>query len=437
MEFPLTDARLDLCDPISCSLYPAIYSEILDAHIMVGDFISVCLPEGEHVIGRLIDVSLLENVPVAEVGSGLSDNYFLDNGMEKKVCGLIHIWKKVDTNAPGYERLSQADSYALSGVGEVVESWSAMWFGSLSLDNIVFIFQASMIISGNFSLLNGMENLFFARYNQKHGANYTPIDPFESFKSTHGYSYRVFSSVQHIRNEIDKIFYRVGMSQGDRGYIHTYLPHDCWKFLHSFFAKDLHINTMQVTRRVCTKRSSYDLTQQKVRITTVLDIAEVSTQESLTSLSCLLGKSIGIGVRKKFPKLGAETLSMGIGDNVNLLAPRPTNKNKIKFRYDKGMSKLNISVWYSHFTVRNTEQFHSELIGLPQGDLIRPNTNLQQPQDQLEANIVDSLLVVDNRRYRVHSVRNGQARVIAEDGSQSSLHLPEDDANKLVDELNL
>ena len=93
MEFPLTDACLDLCDPISCLLYPAIYSEILDAHIMVGDFISVCLPEGKHVIGRLIDVSLLENVPVAEVGSGLSDNYFLDNGMEKKVCRLIRIWK--------------------------------------------------------------------------------------------------------------------------------------------------------------------------------------------------------------------------------------------------------------------------------------------------------------------------------------------------------
>ena len=93
-----------------------------------------------------------------------------------------------------------------------MESWSAMWFGSLSLDNIVFIFQASMIISGNFSLLNGMENLFFARYNQKHGANYTPIDPFESFKNTYNYSYYIFSLVQHIWNKIDKIFYQVGIS---------------------------------------------------------------------------------------------------------------------------------------------------------------------------------------------------------------------------------
>ena len=70
MEFTLTDACLNLCNPISCSLYPTIYLELLDAHIMVEDFISMCLPEGECVIGRLIDVLLLENDPVAEVGSG-------------------------------------------------------------------------------------------------------------------------------------------------------------------------------------------------------------------------------------------------------------------------------------------------------------------------------------------------------------------------------
>ena len=83
---------------------------------MIGDFISVCLLEGERVIGRLIDILLLENVPVAEVSSEDTDYYILDNaGMEKKVWGLIHIWKKIDTNAHGYKKKSQEDSYALSG----------------------------------------------------------------------------------------------------------------------------------------------------------------------------------------------------------------------------------------------------------------------------------------------------------------------------------
>lgn len=444
MEFLLTDARLERCNPMGFSPYCAtMYSELLDSYVMVGDFISVCLPEGEKVIGRLIDVSLLDNIPISEVGTRDSDYFFLDNGTEKKVCGLIHIWKRVNNNNPGYERPAQSVAYTLSGVKEMVESWSAMWFGSFSLENIVFIMHASEFTSGNISSLNGIENLFFARYQQKEGANYSVLAPFQSFKSTHGYSYRVFSSLQHVRREIDRLFFRVGMSQGDRGYISTYLPHDCWKYFYAFFVQDVHIKTQQVTRRLCTKRSTYDLTQQKVRIARVLELAEVNTQQSLSSLALLFGKSIGIGVRKRFPRVGEEGVSMGVGDNINLLAPKPTNKNKIGFRYDKGMSKLNVTVRYSNFAVTNSESFYNCLIGLPQGELIRAN-NIVSPEqaeqlaeEESTADIVDCQLMVSNRRYRVQSVHNGTARIVAEDGSRSSLHLPEDDANELVDELNL
>ena len=131
---------------------------------MVGDFVVVCLPEGEHILGRLIDVSLLEDVPVPEVGTKDVDYFFLDNGMEKKICGLIHIWKKVDTRAHGYERLTQQQSYLLSGVEEVVESWTAMWFGYFSLENIAYIFHVNNVESGNYCALNKVENLYFARF---------------------------------------------------------------------------------------------------------------------------------------------------------------------------------------------------------------------------------------------------------------------------------
>ena len=40
-------------------------------------------------------------------------------------------------------------------------------------------------------------------------------------------------------------------------------------------------------------------------------------------------------------------------------------------------------------------------------------------------------------KYTVLSVTNGSARVVAEDGSRSSLQVPEDHANELIDELNL
>ena len=68
MELPLTDDRLAKCKPFTSSIYPTIYSALLDAHIMVGNFVSVILPEGDHIIGQLIDVCLLEDVPTLEVG---------------------------------------------------------------------------------------------------------------------------------------------------------------------------------------------------------------------------------------------------------------------------------------------------------------------------------------------------------------------------------
>ena len=51
---------------------------------MVGDFISISLYEGQHVIGRLIDVCLLEDIPIAEVCTRDIDYFLLDNGIDKK-----------------------------------------------------------------------------------------------------------------------------------------------------------------------------------------------------------------------------------------------------------------------------------------------------------------------------------------------------------------
>ena len=84
MEFPLTKDRLAKCNPITSPVYLTMYCKLLESHIMVGDFIFVSLPEGQHVIGRLINVCLLEDIPIAEVGTRDIDYFLLDNRMEKK-----------------------------------------------------------------------------------------------------------------------------------------------------------------------------------------------------------------------------------------------------------------------------------------------------------------------------------------------------------------
>ena len=104
-----------------------------------------------------------------------------------------------------------------------------------------------------------------------------------------------------------------------------------------------------------------------------MDIAEVTTADGMTSLDKMFGKSMGIGVRKKFPRVN-QAVSASVGDNVNLLSPTATNKNKVFFCYDYGASKLNISVRYTKLTV--IDNFHSTyLTSVPQGGLMRPNSN--------------------------------------------------------------
>ena len=142
-------------------------------------------------------------------------------------------------------------------------------------------------------------------------------------------------------------------------------------------------------------------------------------------------------------------VSLGVGDNINILAPKPTNKNKVSFRYDKEMSKLTIAVCYTHIVINNDENLQSALVGLPQGYLIRGTAKLvlpkiNAPAGQVEettqvdsTDIVNCQLMIANRRNTVRSMQNGTACVVAEDGSESSLQLPEDHANDLVDEHNL
>ena len=76
MEFLLTDDHLEKCKQFTSPIYPTIYSALLDAHIMFGNFVYVILPEGDHVFGRLIDVRLFEDVSISEVGMRDRDYFF-------------------------------------------------------------------------------------------------------------------------------------------------------------------------------------------------------------------------------------------------------------------------------------------------------------------------------------------------------------------------
>ena len=202
-------------------------------------------------------------------------------------------------------------------------------------------------MSGRLPALNGMQNIYFTRYEEL-DEQYIDIGTFWSFSSSFGYAYRVFSSISHVRSEVDRMMFRAGSSQGDCAYIKTYLPGDCWYYFISFFKSDASIEVTQV-ERICTKHSTYDMSQKKVRLVTALEIAESNTIDGMKHLTKLFGNSFGVGLRKRFPMVHLPGVNFGTGDTVNIISPMEQTKNKITFRYDVGDSKLIIVLRYSNY----------------------------------------------------------------------------------------
>ena len=227
--------------------------------------------------------------------------------------------------------------------------------------------------------------------------------------------------------------YREGSSQGNRAYIKTFLPADCWRYFSLFFRSHDTFSFLYVQKRVCTRKSTYNLSQQKVRLATVLEICEALTAASINQLCQLFGNSFGVGVRKKFPKLNQPSINMGTGDTVNIVSPTPLTNDKISFRYDSGASKLNITVRYTNSPYGS--EFHLKYGNNPQMEyMISPASS---DEENAERGIVYAQLMVSNRLHRVTHVTTYSVRVVPEDGSMTSLYLPLEHANDLADEYNL
>ena len=177
-----------------------------------------------------------------------------------------------------------------------------MWFGSFNVSNIAFLLTPEELNSGRIPPLNGTQNMYFVRYTEWF-RQYGKLVDFWSFSSTVGYAFCVFSSIAHIQSKVDKVMYRTGASQGDRAYVKTFLPADCWYFIRSFFINyGDSINFTQIKKRVCTKISTYNLTQKQARMETVLEIVEGDIPAAIKQMAQLFGNSFWVGVWKMFPK---------------------------------------------------------------------------------------------------------------------------------------
>ena len=241
-----------------------MYCKVFETYVKVGNFLIVSQPMGSDIVGWLIDVKDLDDICVDEVSLEDGNYFFLDNSADrKKECGLIEIWKEVDSSQRGFEQLNLQDAYKLKGIQELVQLRKAMWFGQFNASNLAFVFPPEEITSGLLPPLNGMKNLFFGRYFEWHG-QYGHLEHFKSFLTNFGYAYCVFTSLSHIRREVDKMLFRSGTSQGNRAYVKTYMPADYWNYISLFFQNHANIFAYEkVQMKLFAKVSAFNLTQKK------------------------------------------------------------------------------------------------------------------------------------------------------------------------------
>ena len=113
----MNTTRLMQCYASTSLPYMIMHWEILDAYVVVGDFLVISQITGRDIIGRLIDVSYLDNVCMDKISFEDKNYLFLDNGSEeRKICGLLQIWKPVESRRAGFVHLSTDDNYKLKGI---------------------------------------------------------------------------------------------------------------------------------------------------------------------------------------------------------------------------------------------------------------------------------------------------------------------------------
>ena len=94
-----------------------MFCEILDVYVEIGDFLIISQPTGGDIIGMLIDASDLDDICVDEL-SLEDESYLFHNNCseERKIYGLLQIWKHVELRRVGFVHLSTTDNNKLKGI---------------------------------------------------------------------------------------------------------------------------------------------------------------------------------------------------------------------------------------------------------------------------------------------------------------------------------
>ena len=359
---------------------------------------------------------------------------------------LEQIWEVPNIQKIGYTSLLMDLKHSLRDISEVVKTKKAMWCCGKEIYDVGYIFPMSDLLSHRYPTLNGVQNVYFARYTENARGEYEDILPFEPFVSSLTYRYRLFSSIfLALKFEIDKIFFRVSKDQGGKKYFNVPLQHEVWKYIFAFLSnqtgvhvgesRESYIEMRQSEKNYCFKRSKHDLSMRKVRLRTKVETISIESSGGVTFIGRLLGSSSLVGVRKKFPRINeGNAASLSSGDTVNVLDFRPDvlAKDSLLLRYDYLSSRVSGRILYSNHPV--TDSTLMEELGFPQ--FTRESTNEETNNNNQD--LTGYLFSYNSRMFRVNSVLTG-GRVrssTVDDGDSISVDMSVDTANRFIDEFN-
>ena len=91
MEFNMSSTRLLACTTTpKSSIEGFMECYVLNSYVQIGDFLVVATPTGSAVVGKLIDVSRLNDICVSEIDVEGENYLFLDNGQDENKKHVVY-----------------------------------------------------------------------------------------------------------------------------------------------------------------------------------------------------------------------------------------------------------------------------------------------------------------------------------------------------------
>ena len=179
-----------------------VYSSLVKVFLGVGDFVVVdVFSDGHEVAGQILDIaSLVTSIPESERDESIP---------EHQAIILVRIFDIVTTNTLNTEPIPDKDKITTWRIREVMETDAGFWITPSDAKNIEFICHIDDIKNDRYGCLNGIFNLFFARYSSITG---TPIllpasfNQFLHLTKVHLFSYRIFHTTLDLIGRIGNIF---------------------------------------------------------------------------------------------------------------------------------------------------------------------------------------------------------------------------------------